>query len=134
MARIERPDSAFMEPRQKRPRQRADAHLEFIRTLPCVISGCQNRDVHAAHIRGACPKLGKRQTGAGEKPSDHWTVPLCGSHHVYGQEAQHYTSEAAFWARHRIDPFVLALSLWAVTGEMEPALGIIEEVQRITKL
>ena len=77
--RIVRPDTAFSLDtpgrRQKRPRQHANKHLEWIRTLPCIVTG--RRDgIQAAHIRYADPRYAKRAVGTGEKPDDKWTVPL----------------------------------------------------------
>jgi hypothetical protein len=59
--------------------------------------------------------VGKRPTGLSEKPSDIWTVPLCGTCH----RRQHGTSERAFWLSTAIDPHKKALALWAATGDHE---------------
>jgi hypothetical protein len=42
-----------------------------------------------------------------EKPSDKWTVPLCGRHH----REQHTMNEMEFWKKYQIDPFMLAMKL-----------------------
>lgn len=74
-----------------------------------------------AHIRTASPIHGKRQTGGAEKPADKFTVPLCRAHH----DMQHSMNEMKFWAMHGIDPFGLALSLYAHSGDDELAESIL---------
>lgn len=133
MSRVPRPDTAFSldgTGMRRRPRRHSEAHLIFIRGLPCVVPGCRVAiGVHAAHLRGPAPQWGKRSTGMGEKPDDIWTVPICPDHHVFGKGAQHSMSEQAFWAAHRVDPFTVALALWACTGDLE--LG--QQIIRIAK-
>lgn len=98
----------------KRPRQRNEAHLRFIRSLPCVVCG-DNTAIEAAHVRMPAPYLGKRQTGKGEKPDDIWTLPLCSKCH----RDQHKHGELLFWGRSRIAALPVALALWAATGDYE---------------
>jgi hypothetical protein len=105
----------------KTPRQHDVKHLNFIRGLPCLI--CQNNiETQTAHIRYAEPRAGKRQTGKGEKPSDRWTVPLCGGHHI----AQHSMDERAFWEGVGCDPIFVAMALYGVSGNHELGCQIIE--------
>ena len=101
----------------KQPRQKNDKHLDFIRGLPCAVPGCENNVcTEASHVRRARPELGKRDVGMGEKPDDKWTVPLCGEHH----RQQHECAEGWFWKNiAERDPVVLALALWAATGNHE---------------
>jgi hypothetical protein len=108
--------------RSKRPRQEMREHLNFIRGLRCLICGTR-KDVEAAHIRAASPAYGKRSTGVGEKPSDTFTLPLCRAHHA----EQHRCAELTFWKHHNIDPFAVALSLFAASGDEERAELIIRE-------
>lgn len=129
--RIVRPATAFSrDPSsgRKRPREKANGHLAFVRQLPCCICGSR-RDVHAAHIRMASPIHGKRATGMGEKSSDRFTVPLCADHHLFGEGAQHAMSEEQFWATAKIDPFGLALSLWGCSGDEEAGELVVREVR-----
>ena len=65
--------------RQRELRERCEAYLAHIRTLPCLICG---RKSEAAHIRMACIEIGKDHTGGGRKPSDKWTLSLCRFHHL----------------------------------------------------
>ncbi len=98
----------------KDPRQHSEKHLDFVRSLPCIVCG-DNTSTEAAHIRYGDPRVAKRRTGMGEKPHDRWTIPLCGEHH----RLQHKQNENLFWFNARIDPILSALALWAVTGNHE---------------
>ena len=125
--RLIRPDTAFSvaSTKQKRPRERDEGHLKFIRSLRCCLCGKPGPD--PAHIRAASAVYGKRETGGAEKASDKWTVPLCREHH----DEQHAAgNELTWWASKRIDPFGLALALYAATGDEEIADGIIRSQPR----
>lgn len=112
-------------PRQRRPRQHNDAHLDFIRSLPCIIC-MDNTATEAAHVRMADPRAAKCEAGMGAKPDDRWCVPLCSRCH----REQHKTDEATFWGwQHiyrRIDPIFLALALHSVSGSYEDGMTIIQ--------
>ena len=126
--RIQRPETAFsLDPSRKNRGGRREErdHLSFIRKLPCVICG-KRMGVEAAHLRMASPVHGKGVTGMGTKPSDCWTTPLCAEHHRTDADSQHNGSEADFWDRHGIDPFALATSLYAQSGNEEAAELIIQ--------
>jgi hypothetical protein len=82
-------------------------------------------NVHAAHLRAAAPQYGKRATGVSEKPDDCWALPLCADHHLFGEEAQHRSSELAFWRQLKVNPFVLSLALWRASGDDEVAEAIL---------
>ena len=112
---------------QKRPRKEDDAHLRWLRTLPCVITG--TRPVEAAHIRFGDPVYGKRETGRGEKPSDMWALPLAARLH----REQHDMSERLFWLKYGIDPLKIALSLHACSGDDEQATVILREAAATVK-
>lgn len=93
---------------QRQPRERDNAHLAWVRRLPCASCGVPG-PCDAAHLRMADVARGKRYTGKGEKPSDCWTTPLCRPCH----EKQHQGSEAAFWSALNIDPIALCIRLYA---------------------
>lgn len=113
--------------RQRQPRERDPQHLTFIRSLPCVICGSVDDQIHAAHIRAAAIRYGKRQTGMGEKPDDRWTLPLCAAHHVFGRDAVHKDGDEVRWFHeHGINPFVTALALFGATGKEDEARTIIQ--------
>ena len=126
MNRIQPLATAFQATRQKQPRQPAIPHLDFIRSLPCILCGCVNR-TEAAHIRMACLKAGKRETGKGEKPSDFWTMPLCDMCHRTDKNSQHNMNEADFWTYARIDPFAVAAWLFLASGNYDIGVQIVQE-------
>ncbi|MCP4304250.1 MAG: hypothetical protein GY788_05070 [bacterium] len=126
--RLDLPPTAFAGPRRKRqPRRKEGSHLEFIRSLPCLICGT-TWDIHAAHLRAGSLENGKRETGAAEKPDDSWTLPLCAEHHVFGPDAQHRSGELEWWEEHGINPFVVALALYRASriDDRDAALLVIE--------
>lgn len=111
-----------------RGRERDNAHLAFVRRLPCVATyaetgqlafGCQ-----AAHVRMV--REGK-PGGMGVKPSDKWTVPLTAEQH---DKQTNRGGERGFWACLGIDPIDLAARLYAVTGDDAAATAIIRSVRR----
>jgi hypothetical protein len=110
----------------KRPRVKDDKHLAFIRDLPCCICG-DNTTTEAAHLRSGSYRYGKPPTGGSEKPSDRWTIPLCGRHH----RQQHSMQETVFWEENRIDPYILAMSLHGISGDHEMASHILERQRGI---
>lgn len=59
------------------------------------------RRIECCHVRT------KTDGGGSLKPSDWWTIPLCGLRHC----EQHHTGEAAFEKRHGIDMKKIALAL-----------------------
>ncbi len=117
--RIIRPDTAFSTVRQKTPRIRSEAHLAWVRELPCLVSG--RYGCEAAHIRYAEAALGKSEGGAAIKPGDVWVVPLSPPAH----RDQHANNERAWWADKNIDPLIVAALLYAVSGRDEQGCAII---------
>jgi hypothetical protein len=102
--------------RQRTPRQVDNAHLAFVRSQPCCVCGSM-RNVEAAHIRLACPAIGKRETGMAEKPDDKFSTPLCHYHHQGSILAQHKVGEQIFWFEiHGRNPFEIAARLWIESG------------------
>ena len=101
-------------------RIRNDKHLAFLRQLLCCI--CKdNTTVEAAHIRFSDARIHKVNSGIGQKPDDFFTLPLCGKHH----REQHSMNEKLFWQQYGIDPVLLALAIFAVSGDAEEAERII---------
>ncbi len=128
--RIVRPSTAFsLSSKQKRPRAQSGDHLKTIRSLPCCICGT-HKEVEAAHIRMGSQQFGKREAGAGEKPDDCWSVPLCAGHHRLGPYSQHAMSEDRFWEIHKINPFVLALALWRAKEDQAACDLIISQMRK----
>lgn len=127
--RIVRPATAFSvaSTKQRRPRERNEGHLKFLRTLRCCICGAPGPD--PAHIRAASPIHGKREIGGGERPSDKWCTPLCRRHHDEqhaAAERGNIGAELTWWAGKNIDPFGLALALYDASGDDEIADAIIQ--------
>lgn len=112
--------------RAKHPREKADKHLAFIRTLPCVVTGREG--VEAAHVRFGSIPHGKRPTGMSEKPDDKWVLPLSPEEH----RAQHGMNEQRYWQAKGIDPLVVAALLWAASGDEEAGRNIVENARRLT--
>lgn len=110
--------------RQRRPRKHDEAHLDFVRGLPCVI--CHNDiETEAAHIRTGDPRAAKRATGMGERPDDTWAVPLCGKHH----REQHTMSEDMFWRKYSLDPLSIAAFLALSSGDHEAGEQIVRNAR-----
>jgi len=105
---------------QRQPRQRDEAHLNFVRSLPCLIC-LDDTSTEAAHIRYAEPRAGKRWVGGQEKPDDAFAVPLCGKHH----REQHTRREVEWWQWQGIDPIKVSLALFRVSGDHERGAQIV---------
>lgn len=102
----------------KSPRLRDEHFLAFVRKQPCCVCKAPAPS-DPAHIRMASTVYGKRATGMAEKPDDRWATPLCrpipgfvvGCHQV-----QHAMNEAEFWRMLGINPFEIAIRLYAEGG------------------
>ena len=106
----------------KRPRQHDEAHLQFLRGLPCLV--CEdNTSTEAAHIRMSDARAAKKNPGVGQKPHDFWCVPLCSRCH---REQHEVGEEALFWDRAMIDPLFVALALYVNSGDQEAGETIIK--------
>jgi len=110
--------------RQRQPRERNKAHLEFVSRLPCVITG--RGPVQVCHIRFPSLHHGKRQTGKGEKPDDRWVLPMIPEMHA----KQHSMNEEAFWASYGIDPLATAQLLYAASGNFNEGVKVIRLARR----
>jgi hypothetical protein len=97
---IDKSTLALGEPRRYRDR----AHLEFVSSQPCLLCGRRPSDAH--HLRFAQPRA------LGRRVSDEFAVPLCRTHHrvLHGRG-----DEAAWWESVRLDPVVVARTLWENT-------------------
>ena len=94
--------------RFKTPRIRSGQHLAWIRTLPCVVPGCQGKS--EPHHLKCGPEGGGTVTA-----SDVWAVPVCRRHHdaAYPDGLHRYGREMDWWNRLGIDPIAYADRLWA---------------------
>jgi hypothetical protein len=109
----------------KTPRKLAPKHLSFVKQLPCICCLVEGREIQSddpMHVRSASAFHGK-ETGGAEKPDDRWSLPGCRPHH----DLQHGGNELAFWRAFGVDPFVLSLALWGVTGDDHAARQLLRE-------
>jgi hypothetical protein len=97
------------------------AYLALIRRLPCLSCDADPAGV-ACHVR--LTRVGKPITGAGIKPGDHWTLPLCATCHTEGPGAQHRIGEVRFWADLGLDPLPICQQLYGAS----PSLGAMRAV------
>lgn len=104
----------------RNPRVNDPKHLAFIRTLECLSCGAGPAG-EAAHLRASSLKHGKPNAGAGAKPSDKWTLPLCSMCHTQGNHAQHVVGERPFWDKLGINPFMVCEELFAASGNRDAA-------------
>ena len=108
---------------QRRPRVIDQAHQKFIRCLPCLVCG-DNTSTECCHIRFSDARIGKINPGVGQKPHDKFSAPLCNRHH----REQHMGNEQKFWQDRGIDPILIALALYSVSGDVEEAEHIIRSI------
>ena len=104
------------------PRRRTQ-HLAFVRQLPCVACG-KAAPSEAAHVRSGS------DGGAGMKPSDRYSLPLCTDCHAI----QHEFGELTFWSVLRIDPLNAALRLWAVSGDVQAGERVVFRARQLMNL
>lgn len=130
--KILRPATAFSKtPAKQRYRQANTKHLEWIRKLPCAVTGARGT-TEAAHVRMASPRHAKPETGMQQRPDDRWVVPLSAKAHR-GPGGQHDHDEAQWWAKHGIDPIELACALWSVSstgGSIEDGELVLREFRK----
>lgn len=98
----------------KEGRTRSRKHLDWLKTLPCLICGSSPCD--PAHVP-------KEQRGSmGMKVSDDQTVPLCRNCHSY----QHNVGHKSFWGPNRDGVLEVANGLFVATGSDKMAIRIID--------
>lgn len=85
---------------------RNKAHLEFVRTLPCI--ACFALPSQAAHVRSA------KNSGMGVKPGDDKILPCCAECHA----RQHSIGQPRFFGDVN-RALELANVLWLMTGDRE---------------
>jgi DNA recombination protein Rad52 len=102
---IDKSALAISEPK----RIRCKEHLRYVASQPCVI--CGRSPSHAHHVRYA------QRRGLGIKVSDEFTVPLCATHH---QQLHNTTKEREWWQERKIDPLIVAGTLWRESQKRSP--------------
>lgn len=98
------------DPTPKRKPVKKASYLDFIRSLPCCVTG--RYGVEAAHLSFAMPRYGHYGRGRGTKAGDRWALPLCPEEH----RRQHSMSEEAYWFGRA--PHVLALTIFGLWSDM----------------
>jgi hypothetical protein len=89
-------------------------YTDFIRTLPCVVTGYIGEGVEAAHVSTRAVEWGHMGRGMSGKASDMWTLPLHRDQH-WKQGNMHGNSGAAemgFWIATGIHPHRLCAALY----------------------
>ena len=107
------------------PRVKNDRHRQFIKQLPCICCLVEGLEIQAddpMHLRDGSRLHGKEPAGGGQTSDDRWTLPGCRPHHD-----EEGGNEGAFWRRFGIDPFLLALVLWGLTGRDFEARQVLRE-------
>lgn len=74
-------------------------------------------------------RIGKPITGIGIKPDDRFVVPLCGRCHRH----QHSASERVWWNGRDIDPVLVSLALFSVSGDHDAASKIVAAAFRFQR-
>ncbi len=101
---------------QRRPRRVNEKHRRWIAERPCVI--CTVTPCHAAHIKFADARVCKPlSSNIGMKADDRFCVSLCEKHHMQ----QHSMGERNFWEQRKLDPILIALNLYSISGDDEEA-------------
>lgn len=112
-----------------RGRERDNAHLAFVRRLPCVatyvetgelVYGCQ-----AAHLRLSSAAHSKAEGGQ-RKPSDCWVTPLSPEQHRIQGDVK---GETKFWNDLNVDPFELCQRLYEASGKDDAAIAVIRSLR-----
>src|SRR5262245_26713031 len=99
---------------QRRPRRRNTKHLRFVADRCCIICGTYPCD--AAHIKMADARVLKPvSSNIGMKADDRFTLPLSRRHH----EEQHSMPERAFYEKYNLDPILLSLALYSISGDAQ---------------
>ena len=111
-------------------RRHDNAHLDFIRSLPCIRCG-NDIETEACHIRMADARIAKPITGIGIRPDDRFVLPMCGKHH---REQHAAGNERQFWqVTSGLDPIIYALALHSVTGDFRAGTEIIQAALRLQR-
>lgn len=103
---------------------KSDAYLAFVRSRPCVVTGRDNDEVVAHHVR--CLGGG----GVGLKPPDWMCVPIIASEHA----KLHQVGERSYWESHSLNPLdmicMTMLIYLAQNPSADVALGLAEVVTK----
>jgi hypothetical protein len=98
------------------------SYLALVRRCPCLSCDADPAGV-AAHVR--MTRTGKPISGTGNKPGDHWTLPLCPTCHTDGPTAQHKVGEVPFWRALGLDALVICQRLYAASPGIEAMRAVV---------
>lgn len=110
------PAPPWMKKRERREGNSA-AHLALIRQLWCSL-GVEREGIEPHHLKGGSAR---KERGTGMKATDQWAVPLVWFRH---DELERMGSrrEFGFFMEQGINPYALAIALYANTGDL-PRMG-----------
>src|SRR5918993_3785758 len=93
MPQLQLPNRLEREKSREPSSRECPAHRAWVRRHHCCVPGCLRRPVECAHVR--------RNTDGGValKPSDRWSISLCGEHHL----EQHQVGEHALVHTYGVD-------------------------------
>ena len=121
--------SRNLQPKVKRTRPGdSKAHLAFIRTLPCCVTGRTPVEAHHLLRADSLPK------GTSRKHLDRYAIPLAPEIH---RAVHDHGNDEAWLADRGIQGIDLANALWSVTQNKDPderyeaALRIVERSKRV---
>lgn len=91
-------------------RVKCEAHLNWIRHLPCVITGAEE-GVIAHHCMHGEP------SATGARSGDNWAVPMLEALHgaQFPAGLHRGGNEPRWWEARAVDPLAIARRLWAVS-------------------
>jgi len=116
--------SASPAPTPKAKAQKNCKYLDFIRSLPCIVTGA-SQGIEAAHLSFASTKHGHYGRGRGTKAPDRWALPL----HTYQHRRQHSMNEQEFWHATGIDPHLTALAIFGLWSDLgDDAQGFAQSI------
>ena len=100
------------------------AHLVFVKTLPCCLSGYIGPEVDAHHLL----RTPNNEHAGARKSGDNWTLPIRHWLHMdLHFHKDHGGNEPEFLRRFRIWGPGLASTLWILTGNHVACVRAIEE-------
>lgn len=97
--------------RKKSKRMTDERHLDFIRSLPCLICGADSEAHHLLRVP---------EKGMGRKADDSHTVPLCRTHH----RGLHDSGDETGYLGHAVE---LSEQLYGRSGSWDACMSLIED-------
>lgn len=112
--RVMRPSAAIRARAKRAQREGNDeAHLAMLRQLWCALGVERPVDVH--HLQGG---PARKERGLGMRSPDRWAVPLAHWRHMELHNLGSRNEYAYFMENGGLDPYALAVALWASRGNL----------------